>query len=328
MWNVFSASLWLCGASFAVAQSSCGVKGPDDTPWTRIVNGQDATACEYTWQISMRYHGSHYCGGSILSKDWILTAAHCVGGASRDQIVVGDYNKGTNSDEHQAEYDIDEIISHPSYSSRTMKYDFALIKLKSPIEFNSCVGPVCLPAADATADAKCFISGWGTLYSGGNSPDKLQEAEVTVMSNSKCTNEYGYSSSEIHDSMLCASGYNSDGYVDACQGDSGGPLACEESPGKWVLHGVTSWGYGCAQASYPGVYSRVWEVMDWINDAMNKEECVAANGGSHDRWCQRKCNKATSDRCHRGCSKKCSSSCACVNRRLAEDSGSNGTVFV
>lgn len=338
MWKLFVVSLWLCDSLFAVAQSTCGMKGYDDTPWGRmngtspkIVNGQDATPCEYTWQISMRQRSNHYCGGSIISDKWILTAAHCVPGASGDTIVVGDYNKDSNNDQYQAEHSIKQIISHPKYNSRTMKYDFALIELRTAIKFNECVGAVCLPEADATTGAGCFISGWGTLSSGGSSPNKLQEAEVAVMTNEMCCGDYGYSCNELHQSMLCANGRNSAGQnIDACQGDSGGPLACEER-GKWVLHGVTSWGYGCAQATYPGVYGRVWDVIDWVNENIGSSggggggsgKCEPIKDNTSKQWCKRRCNK---NKCHQRCSKKCSDACKCNSRRLEEVSGSSATV--
>merc|ERR1719220_3214315 len=134
-----------------------------------------------------------------------------------------------------------------------MTYDVGLIRLSSPMEFNSCVGTVCMPSE--------------AVSPGGSSPTKLQEAKVTVLSNKACK-QTGYGNSEIHSSMICAQGTNSQGdTTDACQGDSGGPLVCN-SQGVWTVHGATSWGYGCAQQNYPGIWARVTSTMDWIEETM------------------------------------------------------------
>merc|ERR1719195_1488951 len=110
------------------------------------------------------------------------------------------------------------------------------------------------------------------MNSGGLRPETLQEAEVVIISNTACMREYGHSNgeSEIKPSMLCAQGRPANGGItDACQGDSGGPLVCKEMVSEndpWVIHGVTSWGRGCADANYPGVYARVYPELDWIDD--------------------------------------------------------------
>jgi hypothetical protein len=253
---------------------TCGAKGPDTTPLTptvathmngpKIVNGQDATPCEWKWQAALRTTaGFSFCGGSLVSPRWVFSAAHCVqSGTSNMVIVVGDYNKDSSSDQFEATYTVARVISHPGYNSGTMDNDFALIELTEDVVMNECVGTVCLPEEDVEDQTMCYITGWGTLSSGGSTPSILQEGLVGVVSNADCNTRYN---GEILDSMLCAQGSATGGIVDACQGDSGGPLVCEGAPGAYVLHGATSWGYGCAQAQYPGVWARVWYVMDWVN---------------------------------------------------------------
>ena len=122
---------------------------------------------------------------------------------------------------------------------------------------------VCLPNVAATDGAQCWITGWGTLQSGGSHPENLQQASVPIVSHETCVADYD--SSSIDASMVCA-GYDAGG-KDSCQGDSGGPLVCE-SGGSYYLHGVTSWGYGCASADYYGVYARVHHLRSWINQKM------------------------------------------------------------
>lgn len=122
----------------------------------------------------------------------------------------------------------------------------------------------CLSAAEPVVKSTCFITGWGTLKSGGEQPSELQVATVPVVSQAACESAY---SGMIHKSMVCA-GYP-EGGKDSCQGDSGGPMVCDDADGRYSLHGVTSWGYGCADPGKYGVYARVNYHVQWINNQMN-----------------------------------------------------------
>ena len=128
------------------------------------------------------------------------------------------------------------------------------------------VNLACLPqSVSAPVDGdRCWITGWGRLASGGSTPDVLQQVSVPVVSRARCDRAYP---NKIHDSMICA-GLDQGG-IDACQGDSGGPMVCETG-GKYYLHGVTSWGYGCASAGKFGVYAKVKYELSWINTEMSQ----------------------------------------------------------
>jgi hypothetical protein len=253
----------------------CGLKGVDTTPWGGssdtvgglIVNGQQATECEWKWQASLRRNsGFSFCGGSLIHPKWVMSAAHCVTSSTPNslKVVLGDHDKnveGTNESTMQ----VRRIIKHPSYSSSNMRFDFALLELQNRAPENQCIGTVCIPQPgdSPVGEVDCFITGWGTLQSGGSAPRYLQEAKVTTVTNAACNTAYP---GQIHGSMICAQGRNSDGAVtDACQGDSGGPLVCERN-GKFFLEGATSWGRGCAQAAYPGVWARLTFITDWTNN--------------------------------------------------------------
>jgi len=268
----------------ASALDSCGVKGAS-APSSQIVNGNPATECEWRWQVQLR-RGYAFCGGTLVAPDWVLTAAHCVSKPNFD-VRVGDWNKTVLSANVQTR-SAEAVFQHPEYNARTTQNDYALVRLDSPVEINECVGTACLPSADEdVADgARCWITGWGTLRSGGSTPEILQEAEVSIVSNYDCVNKFNYRSNEITDAMICAQGRSENGDItDACQGDSGGPLVCE-SQGRWTIYGATSWGYGCAGASHPGVWARVHKHLDWVEDVMaGRAPTRPPNEGSCPAYC-------------------------------------------
>jgi len=245
----------------------CGLKGPDSSPWpaagdssVNIVNGQDATECEWKWQASLRRGSFSFCGGSLIHPRWVMTAAHCVANGNADfTIVLGDKDKSAVGS-NEKEIAVTRVIKHPQYGSSS--YDFALIELAEPAPENDCIGTVCVPQEEIIEE-DCFITGWGTLSPGGSTPPQLQEAKVQTTTNAACNLAYGEGS--IDDTMICAQGRNTNNdVVDACQGDSGGPMVFEKD-GAWYLHGATSWGRSCALPEYPGVWARITKVTDWIS---------------------------------------------------------------
>uniref|UniRef100_A0A3Q3JST1 Peptidase S1 domain-containing protein n=1 Tax=Monopterus albus TaxID=43700 RepID=A0A3Q3JST1_MONAL len=159
---------------------------------------------------------------------------------------------------------VTRIISHPNYNSITKDNDICLLKLSSPVNFTDYILPVCLAASGSTFynGTDTWVTGWGTIGSGVPlpSPQNLMEVEVPVVGNRQCNCENGVGS--ITDNMMCA-GLNAGG-KDSCQGDSGGPLVSKQSS-RWILAGVVSWGYGCADPNLPGVYTRVSQYENWIN---------------------------------------------------------------
>ncbi len=242
-----------------------------------IVGGEDAEIQDYPYQVALLSTGGWgggyaYCGGSIINEYWILTAAHCVQGESASNTAVrmgsdASYASGGET------YDAAEIISHPNYNSNSMNNDIALIRLEDPISFNNSTQPVllmCDPQVNLGVQdpgEMSWITGWGEDEGTANST-QLQVVGVPITTSSN------YGNNQIDADMIMA-GYSDGGY-DSCQGDSGGPMVVLAADGQTFLQsGVVSWGYGCAEAGYPGVYSRVSYFIDWICD--NTDGAVCSN---------------------------------------------------
>eukprot|EP00931_Biecheleriopsis_adriatica_P085499 TRINITY_DN6001_c0_g1_i1.p1 TRINITY_DN6001_c0_g1~~TRINITY_DN6001_c0_g1_i1.p1 ORF type:complete len:462 (-),score=71.96 TRINITY_DN6001_c0_g1_i1:24-1256(-) len=261
-----------------------GVSGEEDKPGADVVNGKPSRMCTWRWQVSIRSvadkdaNASHFCGGTLISPKWVLTAAHCMEGINDCnlhtlRIVAGDRNQEEDTDPHEVERSVKHVFVHPGYGVQSeMDKDFALVELASPVPLGPCIGVACLPSQEEEGEESshgqsCNVSGWGAKKSGAwQLPKYMHHAAVSTMSNAKCQKKYK-DKGNITDAMLCAQGRSDKGITDTCQGDSGGPLVCKEAD-RYVLRGVTSWGEGCAEKKHPGVYARVSNQLPWIQDVM------------------------------------------------------------
>ncbi|XP_029704118.1 enteropeptidase [Takifugu rubripes] len=230
----------------------------------KIVGGANAAKGVWPWIVSLHWRNRHACGASLIGRDWLLTAAHCVYGKN---VHLGSWlaifglhtQSGINSAEVQTRR-VDRIVINSQYNKQTKQADVAMMHLEQPVNFTQFIQPVCLPpdGQNFTAGRKCFIAGWGR-DTDGSLPDVLQQAEVPLVHQQQCQEllpEYNITSS-----MLCA-GYP-EGGVDTCQGDSGGPLMCLDD-GHWSAIGVVSFGTGCGLPQKPGVYALVSSFTSWI----------------------------------------------------------------
>ncbi|XP_026040585.1 serine protease 42-like [Astatotilapia calliptera] len=231
----------LIGAAFAL----------DDD---KIVGGFECTPYSEPHQVSLN-SGYHFCGGSLINQNWIVSAAHCY--KSRIQVRLGEHDISVNEGTEQF-IDSSRVIRHPQYDSWNIDNDIMLIQLSQPASLNSYVQPVALPTSCAPAGTMCTVSGWGNTMSSTADQDRLQCLNIPILSYSDCNNSYP---GMITDSMFCA-GYL-EGGKDSCQGDSGGPVVCNGE-----LQGIVSWGYGCAERDHPGVYTKVCIFNDWIQQTM------------------------------------------------------------
>nr|XP_051693970.1 transmembrane protease serine 2 isoform X1 [Oryctolagus cuniculus] len=244
----------------------CGVTSPGRQG--RIVGGSHAAPGEWPWQVSLHVQGIHVCGGSIITPQWIVTAAHCLeeplNSARYWMAFAGILSQFSML--YPSGYQAEKVISHPNYDSKTKNNDIALIKLQTPLTFNDRVRPVCLPNPGLMLEPEqpCWISGWGATYEKGKTSDLLNAAMVPLIESWKCNSKYVYNNL-ITPSMICA-GYLQ-GTIDSCQGDSGGPLVTLKNDIWWLI-GDTSWGSGCAKVNRPGVYGNVTAFTDWIYQQM------------------------------------------------------------
>ncbi|XP_023932761.1 trypsin-like [Lingula anatina] len=252
---------------------SVGDKGDEGDVSVKIIGGRKALKNSWPWMAAITDSTDYqYCGGTLISDQWVLTAAHCVARKRAKKVFVrlGDHNlKKVESPNYAIKVQAKEIYIHRKYNKRSLSNDVALIKLKNRVTFTDQISPVCLPTVnEELADGHyCETTGWG--WTGGFYSKKLRQVNVPYITTSSCKKtNYG---KEIESSMVCAGPL--EGGKDACYGDSGGPLVCKIESGDtvtWVQHGITSWGYGCAQPNSPGVYSKVSYLIPWIQSTMDK----------------------------------------------------------
>ncbi|KAF1453682.1 Transmembrane protease serine 5, partial [Spheniscus demersus] len=261
MWQVRSSCE--SGQIVALKCSECGLRPGA----ARVVGGADVPPGRWPWQVSV-YHGSqHHCGGSVLAREWIVTAAHCVHSYRRLQASTWLVFAGIithSSIKQEAGVSVKKIIYHPLYNDNSLDYDIALMKLQVPLNFSAdAIRAVCLPPShqDLFQGTQCWVSGWGyTRPDQAQVIETLKEALVPLIGTKRCNSSCMYAG-ELTARMLCA-GYPH-GKIDACQGDSGGPLVCQDEF-AWRLVGIVSWGQGCAEPNHPGVYTNVAQLLPWI----------------------------------------------------------------
>ncbi|XP_019759056.1 trypsin-1 [Dendroctonus ponderosae] len=253
----------------------------------KIVGGQEAAKSEFPWLVSITRRGNHFCGGTLISKNYVMTAAHCLcTGSGNDHLQARsikvtisqhDLNK---DDSEKFETTLKSVIVHPGYLCNKVKNDIAILELETAIRWTESVTPACLPAENEEKSYSGFhnilatVAGWGWTSEErgkGGRATILQKAKVQVIETQKCREWYKAQGkkTKIQESQICAG--HEQGGIDACWADSGGPLMVEtESQNQMMVVGVVSTGIGCARPYLPGIYTRVSEFIPWIRGVVKK----------------------------------------------------------
>ncbi len=266
----YKALLSMSVLASVAALSATSVNATDVTP--QIVGGSETTPYSRPYQVALLMNGRQGCGGTLISKDWVLTAAHCLDSASTSNLTVkvGAHSMSAGDG---TTLRVSQIISHEYWrgaSSITSGYDIAVLRLATPA--SSSITPAVLPTqaiADQIAGVGQYVtvSGWGLTYGGSRTPsDRLREVALPVLSNSSCSNQLGQN---VGSGVICGGGPNG---TSACNGDSGGPYAVQ-SGGQYYSIGTVSWGRNCVGAT---AFTRTTAYLDWIE---GKTGIKAGGGG-------------------------------------------------
>ncbi|KAF5892451.1 serine protease 27-like, partial [Clarias magur] len=218
-----------------------------------ILGGQNVSEGDWPWQVTLQRsgkHRGHFCGGSLINKKWVLTAAHCFAKLPRKRNPVTAYLgkvtfTGINS--HQVTRRVEKVILHPKYNSTTKDNDIALLRLHASVTFSKYITPVCLAGLDSVLPENTisWVTGWGNVNSTVPSSG-LQEAMVPILNEEIC--RYLLSPGILTTNMICAGYLN--GGPRICQGDFGGPLVTKLGA-AWIQPGIFSWGKDCSQNNSP-----------------------------------------------------------------------------
>ena len=220
-----------------------------------IVNGESATIGEFPFYVWL-----DGCGGSLIHEDIVLTAAHCappdnpfitaVVGAFRTEAVDGGIARN-----------VERSVGHPLYNSANRDYDVMVAKLDKPVTSKTLVALNRSPTTPAVGgDVTVIGLGLTNPNDDTSYPDNLQKVTVLAQSHQQCEDSYG---SLIEETWLCAG--LTEGGKDSCHEDSGGPLF-EVNDGSPLQVGIVSYGQGCAEPNFAGMYARVSGVVDWIDE--------------------------------------------------------------
>lgn len=232
----------------------------------RIVGGQQVSGSDWPFLVGLEFSsGGVGCGGSLINRNWVLTAAHCVvtngtamsPRALRVRMAKQDGQPGV-------EIAVTRIVVHPNYSTQNvLRNDVALLRLESSASISEsqlALLPNSAQEASFGATNTCAsVAGWGRTQARSGA---LRAVNVPIMSTEDCRKMYEGRWPIEAGRHVCA-GYEF-GAMDSCQGDSGGPLITRAGPTGYMLVGVVSFGDGCARPRAPGVYARVSTYRDWV----------------------------------------------------------------
>jgi len=264
----------------------------NDQELAKILGGRGADIRNWPWTVALVHGGvenafrGQFCGGTLISGRWVVTAAHCVTdragnlkfGPGDVHVVSGRTDLLTGDGDR---IPVNGYVVHPQYNPNTDDSDLALLQLSREPATGTIWGVLTLipggdPGGLTNSGTPSWVVGWGALGPRGPYPPNLYEAQIPLVSQAALILAYPPPFFTITNNMIGAG--PGDGSMDTCQGDSGGPLMVRDGAGNFVLAGVTSWGLECGTPGVYGVYVRLANFCGWIKGITGVGDCGSSGG--------------------------------------------------
>ncbi|KFB34778.1 AGAP010730-PA-like protein [Anopheles sinensis] len=250
----------------------CGQTNEDGLFYNLHSNETVAQYGEFPWVVFIstvnktETSSTFVCGGTLIHPRHVLTTAHNVEGKSNLIARFGEWDIGSDKEPYpHQEITVDKIIIHPHYSRSPIKNDIALLALKTRVQYQVHIQPICLPEETDEFDGeRCISNGWGSVE--GSYARIMKKISLPVVPRAKCQRMLQFAGLgplyRLPEGFMCAGGETN---VDTCKGDGGSPLACRRPDDSFVLAGIVSWGIACGGHNRPGAYVAVNKYVSWIN---------------------------------------------------------------